>query len=172
MTTAGRICVPSCSFRTSISKVPIEDKKWKKKKPVLKIVLAKDERSVLSMSVIGDEMLGQSVFSQPSHVPDRVHQKMLPVQNSRTGHLFCFRNLRLKNLSRKLDNLFSENIHERKESRLSPRDAPFCCIQQSNRRRQEETRTVLFCHDGRGEEIFLRALALVQVHKEELYLII
>ena len=90
MTTAGRICVPSCSLRTSISKVPIEDKKWKKKKPVLKIVLVKDERSVLSMSVIGDEMLGKAVFSQPRHVPDRVHQKVLPVQNSRTSHLFMF----------------------------------------------------------------------------------
>ena len=79
MTTAGRICVPSCSLRTSISKVPIEEPKWKKKKPVLKIVLVKDERSVLSMSVIGDEMLGKAVFSQPRQVPDRVHQKMLPV---------------------------------------------------------------------------------------------
>ena len=90
MTTAGRICVPSCSLRTSISKVPIEDKKWKKKKPVLKIVLVKIKRSVLSMSVIGDEMFGQAVFSQPRHVPDRVHQIVLPVQNSRTSHLFMF----------------------------------------------------------------------------------
>ena len=81
------------------------------------------------MSVIGDEMLGQAVFSQPRHVPDRVHQIVLPVQNSRTSHLFCFGNLRFKKLVKKLDILFSENIRERRESRSHPRDEPFCCSQ-------------------------------------------
>ena len=82
------------------------------------------------MSVIGDEMLGQAVFSKPSQVPDRVYQIVLSLQNSRTSHLFCFGNLRLKEINRnKLNNSFSENIHERRENRSPPKDAPFCCIQ-------------------------------------------
>ena len=48
------------------------------------------------MSVIGDEMLGQAVFSQPRHVPDRVHQIVLPVQNSRTSHLILFWKFEIK----------------------------------------------------------------------------